>query len=580
MGSYLKKSGMVIAIGMVVAAAAVAAPPRKDGVVVPFENDGFTAARSELQQAWEEANRRAAETSTTGAEAAVSAGMGVKALSAGGPYYCLPSCSAIDGRMLSLAGQGFNTLAGDRITLEFGAGASASTLEIGLFDPDTSGTWDSGSFGAGLGLHVDVYADPDGDASGSGGLVASWIFDSSYNGHNNAWFTHVINVGSSAKAPSGNYLYTMVITNPDPSKVVSSSFKVRTTGSLVLKPQAFAYIVPLLSPAAEAPIIYPSWPSLSPTTYNGRFDIHMLVGSGQVPQTEIWDGDMDHGAANCSTADTDDPDTPNAPFLPAWAVGTAATYEGVAQGSVQGCGTTTGTPNDDAASPIFARSPSVYYEIEDPLYASSGGAVGSKYTNANPSGNLEWEQFVYGTGGFPAGVWHVDVIGCDTTNLNAWRAPYDVICVKDAADPNAELQPCDTVYCACCGTGTIGYWKNHKNAWPRPYFTIGGAPYTVSQAIAIMKCNAGSDMTYKLYWQLAAAMMNVYSGTDPSCIAADIDAANLWLAAYPVGSRVRSSSAAWYEIKAIHARLDKYNNGELCAPHRDDVRCGGGGSCR
>ena len=37
MGSYLKRSGMVIAIGMVVAAAAVAAPPPKDGVVAPIE---------------------------------------------------------------------------------------------------------------------------------------------------------------------------------------------------------------------------------------------------------------------------------------------------------------------------------------------------------------------------------------------------------------------------------------------------------------------------------------------------------------------------------------------------------------
>jgi len=45
--------------------------------------------------------------------------------------------------------------------------------------------------------------------------------------------------------------------------------------------------------------------------------------------------------------------------------------------------------------------------------------------------------------------------------------------------------------------------------------------------------------------------------------------ADAFLAQYPVGSKVKSSSAAWSTISATHTLLDSYNNGLLCAPHRD-----------
>jgi hypothetical protein len=88
-----------------------------------------------------------------------------------------------------------------------------------------------------------------------------------------------------------------------------------------------------------------------------------------------------------------------------------------------------------------------------------------------------------------------------------------------------------------------------------------------------MKKAGSGDKTYNLFAQLVAAMMNMYLGNDSSCVAADITAANDWLALHPVGSGVCSSSAAWSEISATFERLDQYNNGNLCAPHRDDVSC-------
>jgi hypothetical protein len=118
------------------------------------------------------------------------------------------------------------------------------------------------------------------------------------------------------------------------------------------------------------------------------------------------------------------------------------------------------------------------------------------------------------------------------------------------------------------GTGTIGFWKNHPEAWPVSSITIGGVTFTRDQAIKIMNKPVKGDMTLQLFDQLVAAKLNVLVGNDSSCISADIAAADAWLAVYPVGSKVKASSPAWALISDTQTRLDQYNNGLLCAPHR------------
>ena len=41
------------------------------------------------------------------------------------------------------------------------------------------------------------------------------------------------------------------------------------------------------------------------------------------------------------------------------------------------------------------------------------------------------------------------------------------------------------------------------------------------------------------------------------------------MASYPVGSNVKGSSLAWKNGEPLAVQLDRYNNGMLCAPHRD-----------
>jgi hypothetical protein len=117
------------------------------------------------------------------------------------------------------------------------------------------------------------------------------------------------------------------------------------------------------------------------------------------------------------------------------------------------------------------------------------------------------------------------------------------------------------------GTGTLGYWKNHPNAWPVSTISIGGQTYTVSQAIYIMQ-RINKDRTTQMFAQLVAAKLNVAIGNDPSCIASTIAWADAWLTTYPVGSNISGSSAAWAAAEPYHNQLDAYNNGLLCAPHR------------
>jgi len=139
----------------------------------------------------------------------------------------------------------------------------------------------------------------------------------------------------------------------------------------------------------------------------------------------------------------------------------------------------------------------------------------------------------------------------------------------DATDTDGHnvLVRCE---CRCPGTGTPGYWKNHPEAWPVSSITIGGVTYSKEDAIEIMQTAGNGDKTYTMFKALVAAKLNVLLGCNSSCISSTITLADSWMATYgPVGSNVRGDSTAWKSGEPLYYKLDKYNNGLLCAPHRD-----------
>ncbi len=139
-----------------------------------------------------------------------------------------------------------------------------------------------------------------------------------------------------------------------------------------------------------------------------------------------------------------------------------------------------------------------------------------------------------------------------------------------------------TVIVFADGTGTPGYWKNHADRLP----VLGGTTIvgdwnhnwvcdpgevclelTTEEALAAISTPPKGDFTYNLARALVTAWFNVSVGNDATCIADDIEAATAWLLANPIGSGVPSSDAG--DMTAVATRLDDYNNGRLCAEHRD-----------
>ena len=129
------------------------------------------------------------------------------------------------------------------------------------------------------------------------------------------------------------------------------------------------------------------------------------------------------------------------------------------------------------------------------------------------------------------------------------------------------------------GTGTPGYWKNHPEAWPGDV-TVGGVKYvnastatapnkTKYDAIKLMG-KVGGDKTLTMFASLISAKLNTMLENNTVCIDPTIALADAWMTAHPVANpAVKASSPAWVEGEPYHQKMDDYNNGKLCAPHRD-----------
>jgi hypothetical protein len=124
------------------------------------------------------------------------------------------------------------------------------------------------------------------------------------------------------------------------------------------------------------------------------------------------------------------------------------------------------------------------------------------------------------------------------------------------------------------GTGTPGYWKNHPEAWPVDSITIGEQTFTKEQAIALMtqgeaQTGKGADKTLTLFRAYVAAYLNGLIGNETSCVDSTMVSAYNWLNLYNVPGQVLAKSDAWTVGSPLNTTLDDYNNGLLCAPHRD-----------
>ncbi|HEX4962858.1 MAG TPA: SdrD B-like domain-containing protein, partial [Thermoanaerobaculia bacterium] len=386
-------------------------------------------------------------------------------------FKCLPSCDPTDARFLAIAnGVGLITLSEPTLDLEISVPASTTTFTVGVFDGDARGVdgggvphWDTGVAAT---YSYALYADPNRSHSTSTvvPLLPSQPSIPSTSMPDNAWIDFTVNTSPAAQSPSGNYYYLLRIQLQTLTVATLNAFKIRTGGaqvggsSLFPTPKPFSYIANATS-TADIQIVYPAFPALTPTRYDGFFNFYFDEPVSQHDVT-VWDGDFDHGKFDGTEGDTDDPDTPNAPFLPAW-----STLDTVPEGVSVGLVPSTGNPPDDrnpAGTGIYLlKPPSVRYDLIFP--------DGRTFANDNPSGNQEWEQFKISTDPFdrsqmdyntaapiPPGIYQLRIQGVDMQNLNALLLPGRALCVDQAGVPCTPLRPYligDTVFVDSNGNG-------------------------------------------------------------------------------------------------------------------------------
>jgi hypothetical protein len=255
-------------------------------------------------------------------------------------------------------------------------------------------------------------------------------------------------------------------------------------------------------------------------------------------------------------------------------VGTAAAQDYCAGETFQACGFVwNDTNNNGVQDPGETGLPGIKVSFEDGV-----GDVTETYTDVDgiyqaplPDGTytVTISTSSVGTGYTPsptdaAGNDSIDSDGVDDTMGNSTTT----ITVEFQGDVFTDFGFYESVK-EQPGTGTPGYWKNHSEAWPVSSITVGGVVYSKADAIAWLG-KVSKDKTTTMFSSLVPAMLNVMIGNDDSCVASTILAANDWMATYgPVGSDVRAATPAWAIGEPLHKLMDSYNNGGLCAPHRN-----------
>jgi hypothetical protein len=101
---------------------------------------------------------------------------------------------------------------------------------------------------------------------------------------------------------------------------------------------------------------------------------------------------------------------------------------------------------------------------------------------------------------------------------------------------------------------TIGYWKNHPEAWPVTSMVICGNSLTQSELISILAAPPRGDVTIIMAKQLIAARLNIAVGN--SCpLTTNAEA---WLCSH---GGIGASRKQWDGGEDLKDALDEFNNG-------------------
>jgi len=121
-------------------------------------------------------------------------------------------------------------------------------------------------------------------------------------------------------------------------------------------------------------------------------------------------------------------------------------------------------------------------------------------------------------------------------------------------------------------TYTIGYWKNHPEAWPVTGLTLGTVFYTNAELLSILGNPVAGNGLISLAYQLIAAKLNIAQGADPSAASAAIATADGLIGSLMVPPVLGSTDfLAPGTTSATTQILDDYNNGIIGPGHCGSV---------
>jgi len=210
----------------------------------------------------------------------------------GGPpesWVCFPTCSTVDGRFMSMAGANTSSLSGQVITVGVSAPYSPTVSEVfvDIFDGNATGQWDPMPAPS---LTFELFADPLGDGTGASvpsNLVTTW---SGATMPDNAWaaLPSVINIPAAQQCSTCAYKYLLKISTSDVVSTGNNAFKIRTSGTIGVKAQTFAFIG-AMSTLADFNAIYPTlnvpavlggnFTTLANTNYDGSWEFSFYPGA-------------------------------------------------------------------------------------------------------------------------------------------------------------------------------------------------------------------------------------------------------------------------------------------------------------
>jgi len=115
---------------------------------------------------------------------------------------------------------------------------------------------------------------------------------------------------------------------------------------------------------------------------------------------------------------------------------------------------------------------------------------------------------------------------------------------------------------------SMGYWKNHPEAWPVDEIDVGNVTYSKEQTIEVLTQANARDATRMLAAQLIAAKLNRLSGASPFFNYCDetvniddvIKNTDSFLAMHPLGSDPQGDTRQ--QALQLKDMLDAYNNSE------------------